>query len=127
MHDADHPHDYADGQLPPAQPGACWVCPKCEQEVVGGLHNHQPVDGRVGFEHIVCPTTHDAVDHPDHYTAGGIECIDALEAALTDEQFAGFCRGNALKYLWRAGRKGDVVEDLRKASWYVDREIGARA
>lgn len=69
----------------------------------------------------------DPVDHPDHYTAGGIECIDALAAALTDEQFAGFCRGNALKYLWRAGRKGDVVEDLRKASWYVDREIGARS
>lgn len=65
----------------------------------------------------------DAVHNPAHYTSGSIECIDALEARLTPEQFAGFCRGNALKYVWRAGLKGDLVEDLQKAKWYIDREI----
>lgn len=68
--------------------------------------------------------THDAVNSPQHYTAGGIECIDAIKAALTPEQFTGFCRGNAIKYLWRAGRKNSTTEDLAKAAWYVQKEIG---
>lgn len=60
----------------------------------------------------------DLVDHPPHYTAhpSGVECIQIAE-------HFGFCIGNAIKYLWRAGLKGDTVEDLRKARWYVDREI----
>ena len=65
----------------------------------------------------------DPINHPEHYTAytaDGIECIDAIEAALTPEQFIGYCRGNALKYLWRTGRKGGV-EDLQKAIWYLNR------
>jgi len=56
---------------------------------------------------------------PDHYKIGGIECIDYLRAKLTPEEFAGFLRGNALKYLSRAGHKGDATEDYRKALWYV--------
>lgn len=68
----------------------------------------------------------DAVNHPKHYTQGGIECIDALEAALGADGVAAFCRGNAIKYLWRAGAKGDLVEDLRKAAWYINREIAVR-
>lgn len=67
----------------------------------------------------------DPVNSPAHYTAGGIECIDAIRAALTPEQFVGFCRGNALKYLWRTGLKGDAAEDMRKAAWYVDRATNA--
>lgn len=59
----------------------------------------------------------DAVNHPTHYNGvPGIECIDVVE------HFP-FCRGNAIKYLWRAGAKGDLVEDLQKAIWYVQREI----
>lgn len=58
------------------------------------------------------------VNHPDHYNAGGIECIDAIHAALTPEEFRGFCKGNALKYVWREGMKGGS-EDLRKAAWYL--------
>lgn len=65
------------------------------------------------------------VDHPDHYTGGGIEVIDYLRAKLTPEQYAGFCLGNALKYLSRAGRKGDAATDLRKAAWYLDALIAA--
>lgn len=65
----------------------------------------------------------DMVNHPPHYTAGSIECIDAIRAALGDEAFIGHCRATAIKYLWRTGRKGDAVEDMRKAAWYVNKAI----
>lgn len=60
----------------------------------------------------------DNVNHPAHYQAGGMEAIDVIEAFGL-----GFNLGNAVKYLLRAGRKGDAVEDLRKAGWYIEREI----
>jgi hypothetical protein len=60
------------------------------------------------------------VNHPPHYTKGGIECIDAIKAALTDEEFRGFCKGTALAYLWREKYKGGD-EDISKAGWYIDR------
>jgi hypothetical protein len=63
----------------------------------------------------------DNVNHPAHYTSGGIECIDALRSALGDE-FTGFLRGNVIKYLWRYKQKNGV-EDLRKARWYLDKLI----
>ena len=60
----------------------------------------------------------DPVNHPKHYTAhpSGVECIQVTE-------HMNFCRGNAIKYVWRAGEKGNEVEDLKKARWYIDREI----
>jgi hypothetical protein len=60
----------------------------------------------------------DPVNHPKHYTEhpSGVECIEITE-------YMNFCVGNAIKYLWRAGLKGEQVEDLRKARWYIDREI----
>ena len=65
---------------------------------------------------------HDAVNHPSHYAESmppiQVECID-FSATM------GFCEGNAFKYVWRAGRKGDVVEDLRKALWYLGHEVDA--
>ena len=64
----------------------------------------------------------DPVNHPPHYQ-GKVECIDAIEAALGDDGFVACCRGNAIKYIYRAGRKGDSVEDLRKAAWYLERAI----
>lgn len=60
------------------------------------------------------------IDHPDHYTQGNIECIDAIEAALTPEEFRGFCKGNALKYIWRERSKGQQ-QSLAKAKWYLDK------
>lgn len=63
----------------------------------------------------------DPVNRPEHYTAGEIECIDAIRAALGPEGFVAYCRGNAMKYVWRAGRKGSAMEDLRKAAWYTER------
>jgi len=63
-------------------------------------------------------TKHDSVKRPKHYTQhpSGVECITITE-------HYNFCLGNAIKYLWRAGLKGDPLEDLRKARWYIDREI----
>lgn len=63
----------------------------------------------------------DAVNHPPHYQAGGLEAIDVIEAFDL-----GFCLGNTVKYVLRAGRKGDATEDLKKARWYLDREIANR-
>ena len=60
----------------------------------------------------------DNVNHPKHYTQhpSGVECIEITE-------HMNFCLGNAVKYIWRASLKGNEVEDLRKARWYIDREI----
>ena len=64
----------------------------------------------------------DVVNHPPHYTDGGIECIEAIEAALTIEEYRGYCKGNCLKYIWRERHKGGT-ESLKKAQWYLDRLI----
>ena len=65
----------------------------------------------------------DNINHPKHYTGhpSGIECIEVA-------QYMGFCLGNAIKYIWRDGQKdgGDVNDDLRKAIWYIQREIDKR-
>lgn len=60
----------------------------------------------------------DAVNHPNHYNVGNIEVIDAIEAWGLN-----FSRGNAVKYIARADHKGRPVEDLKKAAWYIQREI----
>lgn len=61
----------------------------------------------------------DRVNHPSHYHAeSGIEVIDAIEAWELN-----FSLGNAVKYIARAGHKENAVEDLKKAAWYIDREI----
>ena len=63
----------------------------------------------------------DVVNSPEHYRQGGIEAIDAIQASMTREEFKGYLKGNAQKYLWRYRHKGKPVEDLRKAKWYLDR------
>jgi len=62
----------------------------------------------------------DMVNHPPHYQSdNGIECIDAIRAALGKEGFIAYCRGNAMKYIWRD--KSDNVEDWKKAAWYLNK------
>lgn len=63
----------------------------------------------------------DPVNYPAHYMRhpSGVECIQITE-------HLNFCIGNAVKYLWRTDDKGDALENLRKARWYIDREIGRR-
>ena len=65
-------------------------------------------------------TQHDLVNSPAHYTAGGIETIDFIEAKRL-----GYNLGNVVKYITRSGHKGNQLEDLRKAQWYLTREINS--
>jgi hypothetical protein len=67
--------------------------------------------------HITKITT-DMVNHPPHYTAGGIETIDFIEAKKL-----GYNLGNVIKYITRSDLKGDKLENLEKAQWYLNREI----
>lgn len=65
---------------------------------------------------------YDAVDHPEHYQSeDGIECIDAIRAALGVDGFVAYCRGNAIKYAWRSDKKENNAQDLKKAAWYLTR------
>lgn len=66
----------------------------------------------------------DNVNRPAHYTSGGIECIDAMQAAFGADAVKDFCLCNAFKYLWRHRNKNGV-EDLKKARWYLNRLITA--
>ena len=65
-------------------------------------------------------TKEDLVNSPPHYNKGGIECIDAIEAMLTHEEFVGYLRGNSLKYRWRFRYKNGI-QDLEKAEWYENK------
>lgn len=67
---------------------------------------------------IELPKTEDVINHPSHYTRGKIEVIDFIE----DQQLP-YHLGNVIKYVARAGHKGDKLEDLKKARWYLDRYI----
>lgn len=58
--------------------------------------------------------------NPDHYRVDGLECIDVIEKLKLPFHLA-----NALKYIWRAGRKNSAIEDIKKARWYLDRYINA--
>jgi hypothetical protein len=63
----------------------------------------------------------------DHYVAMSVQPWDAMEAWMTPAEFHGYLRGNAIKYVARAGRKGDAAEDLRKARHYLDKLISLMA
>lgn len=65
----------------------------------------------------------DPVNHPSHYTTGTIECIEAIKASMTPEEFKGFLKGNVMKYVFRYRLKGKPLQDLQKAQWYMDRLI----
>ena len=72
-------------------------------------------------EWVDCKEEEDVVNNPPHYTEhpSGIECIQVTE-------HMGFNLGNAIKYIWRCDLKKDAIEDLKKAKWYIDREINRR-
>jgi len=73
-------------------------------------------------DRIVLTPKADMVNEPPHYNAGEIECIDAIRAALTEEEFRGYCKGNMIKYEWRERFKGGL-ESIRKAMWYGQQMI----
>lgn len=66
--------------------------------------------------------TDDDVERPAHYRQGGVECIDAIRAQLTPEEFRGYCKGNVAKYVWRERMKeGDKA--IKKARWYLNQML----
>lgn len=62
------------------------------------------------------------VDHPPHYTQGGIECIEAIRAALTPDEYRGYLKGQIFKYAWRE-RHRNRLQDVRKLTWYANELI----
>ena len=64
----------------------------------------------------------DEVNNPNHYTQGNIECIDAIKASLTEEEYRGYIKGNVIKYVWRERFKG-ANTDLSKAINYLSRLV----
>lgn len=60
----------------------------------------------------------DRVNHPGHYTQGGIECIVAIKASMSLDAFIGYCKGNVMKYVWRFEQKDGIV-DVEKAQVYL--------
>ena len=65
----------------------------------------------------------DQVNHPEHYTNGSIECIEAIEASMPHDGFCEYLKGNVIKYLWRYRHKDNPVQDLEKAQWYLNKLI----
>lgn len=65
----------------------------------------------------------DLVNSPHHYTVGGIEAIDYMKAKASPEEFAGYLRLSALKYLSRAGHKDNTLQEYKKAAWFLTRLI----
>lgn len=67
----------------------------------------------------------DPVDKPEHYGLGKVECIEAIKASMSEEEYKGYLKGNTIKYLWRYQYKGKPVQDLKKAQWYLNKLIGS--
>ena len=71
------------------------------------------------------PEMWDRVSRPNHYASQNqeypnLECIDAIKAACTADEFRGHCKANVMKYTWRCDHKGETINDLRKARQYLD-------
>ena len=63
------------------------------------------------------------VSSPKHYNTGDVECIEAIKASMSSEEFSGYLKGAALKYLWRYRYKNKPLQDLQKSIWYTTRLI----
>ena len=61
--------------------------------------------------------TEDIVNSPNHYTSGQVECIDAIQSALTTDEYRGYLKGNIMKYIWRERLKNGA-QDVQKSVWY---------
>lgn len=68
----------------------------------------------------------DAVNRPEHYASGEIECIDAMQSAFGKDELATYCKIAAFKYLWREENKNGT-EDIRKAIWYLNKLVELRS
>lgn len=77
--------------------------------------------------HYVTKKPVDMVNHPPHYTQGNVECIEAIQAALSPEEYVGFLRGQIIKYVWRLNQKDDPLENAQKARFYLNKLIALYA
>ena len=125
-----HKHCGACGRPTRHDSGACVVCTISGDEDCKDMCANcgRPKGEKYGCEMCGPPFSRlgpmaspDMVHSPPHYTSRKMECIDVLEAILTPDEFRGFCLGNAIKYRWRAGLKGDAAQDMEKADWYTER------
>lgn len=99
-------------------------CPHCgfisitDEKIGNEIVCKNNVKRCLGYAKVTEPLDMDQVNHPPHYKThpSGIECIQITE-------HMDFLKGNAMKYIWRAGNKGSEIEDLEKAQWYLDRRI----
>jgi hypothetical protein len=78
--------------------------------------------GNPRFDIGAAPVVDPEVVRPAHYTRGAVECVDAIEAALTPEEYRGYLKGNVLKYFWRERDKGGL-QSIQKAEYYTQRLI----
>lgn len=95
-----------------------WTSKQGVKEPLDDAENEHP-----RFSEKAMVSQYDAVSNPAHYNTGSLECIEAIEAMLTPDEYIGYLRGNALKYMWRFRYKDKPIEDLRKARWYEERLI----
>lgn len=89
-----------------------------EPHFIGGIRFEPPARANPGS-----PQPVDPVNKPAHYNVGSIECIAAIRAAMAPDEFRGYCKGNAMKYIWRERWKGHPNEDLQKAIWYLNEAL----
>jgi len=83
----------------------------------------QEIDSRASYDPPTFSDASDAVNNPDHYNNGKVECIDYLKDNLPWEAYTGYLEGNCKKYLHRFRYKKKPLEDLKKARWYLERLI----
>lgn len=105
---------------------SCWNCPlevgySCnfddckDAQIIATMY-------AIAFSEKSTPVKNDVVNHPSHYTKGGVECIDAMEAAFGIEFVQHFCACNAFKYVFRHLNKNGL-EDIEKAKWYLNKYL----
>jgi hypothetical protein len=100
-----------------------WPYAKTDEQRLSVLRELQQESERLGLYGL--PPAKEVINKPPHYTQGEIECIDAIKSMLTVEEFRGYCKGQAVAYIWREKYKGGDT-DLGKAGWYCNRLNGGK-
>ena len=108
-------HIKLEGQCPTLRPDSHWTL------IRDSIDDATPDEWAELLYKEVVPESDKEVDSPAHYNTGAVECIEAIGSTLSGEEFQGYCRGNALKYLWRCMYKGKTKQDLEKCRWYLDK------
>lgn len=118
-HECQFGNDFEECMLVETFP-ECWDIDKLEKVVLAAAKEEQfATSDNEKVEKQPC----DMVNHPAHYTQGGIECIDAIKAAVTGlTGIEAVCTGNIIRYIWRWKFKNGL-EDLKKCRWYIDKLI----